>query len=70
MKKIFLLTLIFTVIMTSMSAFARNDLIKLGYKPSKELGEALKYAHKLRLSGVTKKEALRQTVTFIENLNK
>ena len=30
MKKIFLLTLIFTVIMTSMSAFARNDLIKLG----------------------------------------
>ena len=47
-----------------------DDLIKLGYKPSKELGEALRYAHKLRLSGVPKKDALRQTVTFIESLNK
>lgn len=45
-----------------------EDLIKAGAKPGKALGEALKYAHKLRLSGVHKKEALCQTLAFLKRV--
>lgn len=42
-----------------------DDLIKAGCKPGKELGKALEYAHKLRLAGVDKENALRQTLAFL-----
>ena len=44
------------------------DLIKAGFKPGKEFGKALEFAHKLRVSGVEKKEALRQTIAYLRSL--
>ena len=41
-----------------------QDLIEAGIKPGKEFSELLKFAHKLRLSGVSKKEALSQILKF------
>lgn len=41
-----------------------QDLIEAGIKPGKEFSELLKFAHKLRLSGVGKKEALSQILKF------
>ncbi len=38
------------------------DLIARGFKEGRELGEALKYAHKLRLAMVPKDEALKQVL--------
>lgn len=42
------------------------DLVEAGFAPGKDFGPALEYAHKLRLSGVEKKEALAQTIRFLE----
>lgn len=39
-----------------------RDLIEAGLKPDKNFSELLAFAHKLRLSGVAKEEALNQTI--------
>ena len=41
------------------------DLVAAGFEPGKDFGPALAYAHKLRLAGVTKEDALRQTVAYL-----
>lgn len=41
-----------------------QDLIDAGIKQGKEFSELLKFSHKLRLSGVSKKEALSQILKF------
>lgn len=46
------------------------DLVAEGFKPGKDFGEALAYAHKLRLAGVCKEEALRQTIGFMRKSRK
>ena len=45
-----------------------EDLIKAGVEPSPAFSEALRYAHKLRLAGVDKKEALTQTMGFLRQI--
>lgn len=42
-----------------------RDLIEAGLKPGNDFGEALQYAHKMRLAGVEKKNALAQTLAYI-----
>ena len=44
-----------------------RDLMEAGIKPGADFGEALNYAHKMRLAGVPKKEALAQTLAFIRS---
>ena len=39
-----------------------EDLIRAGMKPGAEFSEMLAYAHKLRLAGIPKEEALRETI--------
>ena len=39
-----------------------QDLIEAGIKPGEEFTELLRYAHKLRLAGVNKKDALKQVL--------
>lgn len=41
-----------------------RDLIEAGLEPGENFGELLAYAHKLRLAGVPKDEALRQTLSY------
>ena len=41
-----------------------QDLINAGLKPSKDFSEYLAYAHKLRLAGVEKESALKQTLSL------
>lgn len=43
-----------------------KDLVELGFRPGPEFSEALKFAHKLQLAGVEKKEALAQTKAFLK----
>ena len=45
-----------------------SDLIEAGFQPGKDFSEALAYAHKLRLAGVEKEEALHQTAGFLHKL--
>lgn len=47
-----------------------QDLIGAGLTPSKDFSKILEYAHKLRLAGVNKKEALKQTLTYSKRFNK
>ncbi len=47
-----------------------RDLVELGFRPGPEFSEALKFAHKLQLAGVEKKEALSQTKGFLKKLKK
>lgn len=47
-----------------------QDLIDAGIKPDKRFSDYLAYAHKLRLAGVEKESALRQTINYIKKLNK
>lgn len=42
-----------------------RDLIEAGIEPSEKFSEYLEYAHKLRLAGVGKDEALKQTLAYI-----
>ena len=42
-----------------------RDLIEVGIEPSEKFGEYLEYAHKLRLAGVEKEDALKQTLAYI-----
>lgn len=46
-----------------------KDLISAGLKPDKNFSEILQYAHKLRLAGVNKESALKQTVSFAAKLH-
>ena len=43
-----------------------KDMMDAGVKPGPLMGEALKYAHRLRLAGVSKDDALKQTVSYIQ----
>lgn len=45
-----------------------RDLIEAGLKPGAEFTQILEYAHKLRLAGVDKESALKQTLGFARNL--
>ena len=42
-----------------------RDLVEAGLSPGADFGEALAYAHKMRLAGVAKDQALQQTLSFI-----
>lgn len=44
------------------------DLVKAGFKPAPAFGEALAFAHKLRLAGIEKEEALRQTIGYAKHI--
>ncbi len=45
-----------------------EDLVKAGIAPSPEFSEALRFAHKLQLAGVEKKEALTQTLAYLRQI--
>lgn len=45
-----------------------RDLVEAGLKPGVEFTEILKHAHKLRLAGVPKESALKQTLAFARKL--
>ncbi len=47
-----------------------KDLIEAGLRPGEDLKETLAYAHKLRLAGIEKNEALRAAVRFSEKREK
>lgn len=47
-----------------------RDLIEAGQKPGKDFSEVLSYAHKLRLAGVEKQAALKQTLSYAKSLEK
>lgn len=45
-----------------------RDLIEAGLKPDEKFSQALDYAHKLRLAGVEKQNALKQTLAYYRKL--
>lgn len=45
-----------------------RDLIEAGLKPGAEFAEILAYAHKLRLAGIPKESALKQTLAYARKL--
>ena len=45
-----------------------KDLIDAGLTPGREFSQILEYAHKLRLAGVDKKDALAQVLRYAEDL--
>ena len=47
-----------------------EDLIEAGLEPSPAFSKALDYAHKLRLAGIDKNDALKQTLAYAGKLNK
>lgn len=47
-----------------------KDLIQAGFQPGDDFREILDYAHKLRLAGVSKDSALKQTLSFARKLRK
>ena len=47
-----------------------RDLVEAGLQPGEEFTEILKHAHKLRLAGVPKESALKQTLAFARSLYK
>ena len=47
-----------------------RDLVEAGIKPGADFSEALTYAHKMRLAGVPKPEALSQTLAYIRKKRK
>lgn len=47
-----------------------QDLIDAGIRPSKSFSEYLEYAHKLRLAGIEKESALRQTLAYARKSGK
>ncbi len=44
------------------------DLVKAGMKPGPQFSEILAYAHRLRLAGVEKESALKQTLAYVRTL--
>ena len=49
---------------------AGKDLVEAGFRPGPEFSEALRFAHKLRLAGVDRREALCQTKAFLRGAEK
>ena len=47
-----------------------RDLVEAGVKPGPGFTEALAYAHKLRLAGLSKEDQLRQTLGYIRRAEK
>ncbi len=47
-----------------------SDLVFAGFEPGEDFSEILAYAHKLRLAGIEKESALRQTLAFAGKLRK
>ncbi len=47
-----------------------RDLIQAGLKPNAHFSDILQYAHKLRLAGVDKETALKQTLSYAKDLNR
>ena len=47
-----------------------QDLIDAGLKPSKDFSDYLDYAHKLRLAGIEKESALKQTLAYARKKEK
>ena len=47
-----------------------KDLLDAGLKSGKHFSEALSYAHKLRLAGIEKEEALKQVISYVKKLKK
>ena len=47
-----------------------RDLIEAGLDPGEDFGEILEHAHKLRLAGIEKDSALKQTLSFARKLRK
>ena len=47
-----------------------RDLIEAGIQPGKDFTEILSYAHKLRLAGIPKENALKQVLAFARQLRK
>ncbi len=47
-----------------------QDLIDAGIKPGKSFSEYLEYAHKLRLAGIEKNSALKQTISYARRKEK
>ena len=47
-----------------------RDLLELGMEPGPELGEVLRYAHKLRLAGLSKEDQLRQCEGYLRGLRR
>jgi len=47
-----------------------NDLISNGITPNEKFKEALNFAHKLRLVGVNKEQALKETLAYYKKINK
>ena len=45
------------------------DLVAAGLQPGPEFSEILAYAHKLRLAGIEKEEALKQTLAYASSVN-
>lgn len=52
------------------SYVAGRDLIEAGLEPGKDFSEILAYAHKLRLAGIPKDSALKQTIAYAEKIRK
>lgn len=47
-----------------------RDLIEAGLEPGEHFGELLEYAHKLRLAGVDKDQALKQVLAYAKKMEK
>ena len=47
-----------------------RDLIEAGCAPGEDFGEALRFAHKLRLAGIGKQQQLAQTLAFLRKQRK
>lgn len=47
-----------------------RDLIDAGLEPGEDFGEILAHAHKLRLAGIEKESALKQTLTYARKMRK
>ena len=47
-----------------------NDLINAGIQPTARFSEYMNYAHKLRLAGVGKESAMKQTLAYISNVER
>ena len=47
-----------------------KDLIDAGLESGKHFSEALSYAHKLRLAGISKNDALKQVMGYVRTLKK
>ncbi|MBQ9008747.1 MAG: HD domain-containing protein, partial [Clostridia bacterium] len=46
-----------------------DELVEAGFRPGKEMGELLAYAHKLWLAGIPHQETLRQTIQYGKKLH-